>query len=133
MSSHHPNAAANLFGGKGFWTFAILISVVFAAVVYFNGENEKADTAKESARVDALATEETAVAKCEQWIRQQHDGPGFRVISLDVVGRNHAYRTFTVDAVIQQQAPLNKKLFRTTERCNVYWSGLDDAWDIRVR
>lgn len=133
MPAPHTSPGASLFGSKGFWTLAIIGSIAWALIIHFNGENEKADNAKESARLDTVATEQTAVAKCEQWMRELYDGPGFKVISLDVVGSNRTYRTYAIDAVVQRQAPVNKKSFQTTERCNVYWSSYDDAWDVRVR
>lgn len=125
--------AANMFGSLGFWVFALIASIIFALVTYFNGENTKADAAKESARIDTVATEQTAVAKCESWVRELYGGPGFKVISLDVAGRNEAYRTYAIDAVVQRQAPTDKRSFQSTQRCNVYWSYRDNAWDVRAR
>jgi hypothetical protein len=132
MSTPSPNTAANLFGSKGFWLLAILGSIAWALLGHFNGENAKADAAKESARIDTVATEQTAVAKCESWMRELYDGPGFKVVSLDVVGSDQTYRTYAIDAVVQRQAPIDKRSFRTTERCNVYWSSMDNAWDVRA-
>lgn len=99
-------------------------------VTYSIGENAKTDAAKDSAPLDNVATEQTAVAKCERWLRDLYDdGAGFKVLSLRTVGSSRTYQTFTVDAVVQRQAPVDKKKYQTTERCNVYWSSLDDAWD----
>lgn len=62
-------------------------------------------------------------------MREMYEGPGFKVISLTTVGRSSL--NYKVDAVIQRQSPLNKKLFTTTERCDVVWSYLADAWEVR--
>jgi hypothetical protein len=133
MSNPHPNVAANMFGSSGFWAFAVVISIAWGAFTYFNGENEKADLARENTRIDTVATESAARATCTSWLQDLYDGPGYKLISLQTVGSSRAYRTFIFDAVVQRQAPVNKQLFQTSERCQMEWSHSDDAWDVRVR
>ena len=124
---------ANLFGGKRFWTFAILASVAFAVSGHISSENEKAEAAAQDARARTLASQSSPVTACENWMRKLY-GEGdrnFAIVGHQVVRSStfdyYMYITFNSTSV------LNKKPFTRTEDCNVVWNHSEEAWESRAR
>lgn len=125
--------AANLFGGKRFWTFAIGISVIFAVSGHINAENEKAGAAAADARARTLASQSSPVTACENWMRKLY-GEGDR--NFAIVGHERI-RSSTFDhsmyITFNSTAVISKKVFTRTEDCRVVWSHRDESWEPRPR
>ncbi|NSX38856.1 hypothetical protein HTS88_20980 [Pseudarthrobacter oxydans] len=125
--------AANLFGGKSFWTFAIGVSVIFAVISSCSEQNEKADAAKETARAKSLATESGAVNTCKAWMYDLYGegDPAFKVVKTAITRKGEF--NYTMDLLIKQTGLASKSVFQYVEDCEVYWSYKEGAWETRVR
>lgn len=131
MPTQSPGAA--LFGGKRFWTFAIIIAVIFSVSSCLNEQNKKAAAEKEHNRALSLATESSAVTTCKDWFRQLY-GEGdssFMVKDVNIYGR----RDFWIGMNITYQATSSatRRTFTTTDDCQAQWDYREDAWEIRAR
>lgn len=130
MSS--PAYGANLFGGRGFWTFAILASIIWGMVTCSSGESQKAGAAKETSKARSLATQSSAIAKCESWTREVYSGGrAFSIVKTDITRSGDL--TYYMDVTYRATAPIDNKAFTNTENCNVVWDYANNSWKIRAR
>lgn len=125
--------AANLFGGKRFWSFAILASITFATMSYCSEQNEKADAEKQHARAVSLATEAGAVDKCKGWMKQLYgsNDPSFRVLKTSITSRSELM--YRMDHLLEQTSFATKTTFQSVEHCTVIWNSKKDIWETSVK
>lgn len=122
-----------MFGGKRFWSFAIIASITFATMSYCGEQNTKADAERQHARAVSLATEDGAVSTCKSWMKEVYgsNDPTFRVLKTSITRRGEL--SYTMDMLLEQRSSATKSTFQSVEDCGVLWNFKKDTWETTLK